>query len=146
MLQSEIVWRGTISLDEAPSPGATAPVVLVVTADAGLREASRRALTREGYAVMTAPHAGHAVLASIRAGRVDLLATELSMDDMSGPALAAQLRRHSPGLAAIYFANPGAHECEGVLVRPFNRDDLVAALETALMPVECRSARLTSAS
>jgi CheY-like chemotaxis protein len=144
-MQPEIVWRGTICLDEAPVREAAAPVVLVVTADEGLREVSSRVLAREGYTVITAPHAGHAVLASIRAGRVDLLATELSMEDVSGPALATQLRRHYPELAAIYFAKPGTHECEGVLVRPFTRDDLLAALMMATLPSSC-SQRLTSAS
>jgi CheY-like chemotaxis protein len=143
MPQPEIVWRGTIEIDEAPAPEATAPVVLVVTADVGLREASTRVLAREGYRVITAPHAGHAVLASIRAGRVDLLATELSMEDVSGPALAEQLRRRYPELAAVYFASPGSHECDGVLVRPFTRDDLLEALMMAALPASCS---VTSAS
>jgi hypothetical protein len=47
---------------------------------------------------------------------------------VSGPALAARLRRFCPSLATIYFATAGATECEGVLVRPFTRDDLLAAL------------------
>jgi len=74
------------------------------------------------------------VLACLRAGRVDLLATELSMDDQSGPVLAEKLRRHCPSLATVFFANHGSVECEGVLVRPFTRDDLLAALARARMP------------
>jgi len=107
---------------------AAALVALVVTPDVNLREASARALTREGYRVLTAAHAGHAVLACLRAGRVDLLAAELSMDDVSGPALADRLRRHCPDLVAVYFAKSGTPECQGVIVRPFTRDDLLAAL------------------
>lgn len=107
------------------------PVVLVVTGDADLREAAARAIERDGYTAITAAHAGHAVLACLKAGRVDLLATELSMEDVSGPALATRLRRFCPTLATVYFANAGATECDGVLVRPFARIDLLAALALA---------------
>lgn len=103
-------------------------MVLVVTPDANLREVSARVLTREGYRVLTAAHAGHAVLACIEAGRVDMLAVELSMDDVSGPALADRLRRHCPDLRAIYFGKSGTPECDGVIVRPFTREDLLRAL------------------
>jgi CheY-like chemotaxis protein len=105
-----------------------APVVLVVTPDANLREVSARVLTREGYRVLTASHAGHAVLACLGAGRVDVLAVELSMDDVSGPALADRLRRHCPDLKTVYFAKTGTPECDGVIVRPFTRDDLLSML------------------
>ena len=145
-MQPVIVWRGSIPLEEEPVRDAATPVVLVVTPDAGLREVATRVLTREGYTVLTAAHSGHAVLATLRSGRVDMLATELSMEDVSGPALAAQLRRHCPELAAVYFANPGSTECEGVLVRPFTRDDLLEALMMALLPSACGRERLTSAS
>ncbi len=145
-MQPVIVWRGSIPLQEEPVREAATPVVLVVTPDAGLREVAARVLTREGYSVLTAAHSGHAVLATLRSGRVDLLATELSMDDVSGPALASQLRRYCPELATVYFANPGSTECEGVLVRPFTRDDLLEALMLALLPSACGRERLTSAS
>ena len=104
-----------------------APVVLFVTADAQLREAVARVLPREGYRVLTASHAGHAVLQCLQT-RVDIAAIDLSMDDMSGPAIAERLRRQCPGLRAVYLAHSGTPECEGVLVRPFTRDDLLARL------------------
>ena len=110
-----------------PKPAA-GPVVLVVTPDDNLREVSSRVLTREGYRVLTAAHAGHALLACLQAGRIDMLAVELSMDDVSGPALAERLRRHCPDLRAVYFAKSGTPECDGVIVRPFTRDDLLRVL------------------
>lgn len=128
---ADYVWRGTIPVaDRQPAVGAE-PVVLIVTPDQGLRESAARVLRREGYRVVTAAHAGHATLACIRAGRVDLLATELTMEDMSGPALAARVRRQCPDVQTVYFAGLGTRECEGVLVRPFTRDDLLAALDRA---------------
>ena len=142
-MQSQTSRRGIAVATEAPEDhSADTPVVLVVTPDADLREASARVLKLEGYAVITAAHAGHAVLAGLKARRVDLMVAELAMEDISGPALAARLRRQFPAMATVYLANTGARECEGVLVRPFTRDDLFSALVTA----RAGTARLISAS
>ena len=109
-----------------------APVILLVTSDFDLRESTASALRSRGYQVLAAPHAGHAVLACIDAPRVDIAAIELSMDDVSGPVLAERLRRRCPGLRSVYLAKAGTPECEGVLVRPFSREDLVAKLIVSL--------------
>jgi CheY-like chemotaxis protein len=131
-MQPQTVRRVSIPIVDAhPLVEPNVPTVLVVTGDSDLRDASARVLGRQGYRVLTAAHAGHAVLACLKAGRIDFLAAELSMEDMSGPALTARLRRHCPELPAVYFANSGTPECEGVLVRPFTRDDLLAALAAA---------------
>ncbi len=128
-MQLETVRRIAIPVANRTMADATAaPVVLVVTPDANLREVSSRVLSREGYHVLTAAHAGHAVLACLQAGHVDMLAVELSMEDVSGPALAERLRRHCPDLRAVYFAKSGTPECDGVIVRPFTRDDLLRVL------------------
>ena len=112
----------------ASNPG----VVLLVTSDADLRDAAARVLREEGYDVLTAAHAGHAVLQCLQAPRVDVGLIEMSMDDVSGPALADRLRRQNPDLRTVYFARPGTVECEGVLVRPFTREDLLAQLTLTL--------------
>ena len=100
------------------------PVVLLVTSDRDLRESAAARAAEPGYQVLAAPHAGHAVLACMDAPRVDVAAIELSMEDMSGPVLAERLRRRCPGLRSLYLAKAGTPECEGVLVRPFSREDL----------------------
>jgi len=125
---SQTVWRGSIPVAETSGNWTTPPVVLIVASDTGLREASARVLTAAGYTVMTASHAGHAMLACITAGHVDVLAADLWMEDLSGPALAARLRRDCPDMATVYFAGAGTPECEGVLVQPFTREDLIAAV------------------
>jgi CheY-like chemotaxis protein len=123
------VRRVSIPIADPTAPEtARATVVLVVTPDANLREVSTRVLAREGYRVLNAAHGGHAVLACLEAGHVDVLAVELSMEDVSGPALAERLRRHCPDLRTVYFAKSGTPECDGVIVRPFTRDDLLAVL------------------
>ena len=93
-----------------------------------MREVGRRALTSERYRVRVASHSGHAVLMGLTS-HVDVLIAELSAQDISGPALARLLRKHHPGLRAIFMANPGTPDgIEHVVVRPFTRDDLLAHL------------------
>lgn len=112
-------------------------VVLIVSGDANLRAAAARVAAREGYRAITAAHAGHALLASLRQ-RIDVLAAELWMEEMSGPALADRLRRHNPSMGTVYFGSAGTRECAGVLVRPFTADDLIHSLLTARADVLCR--------
>ena len=115
-----------------PLPGGTLRRVLFVSADADLRAAAKRVLESEGYLVQAAAHSGHALL-HCRTSQFDVVVTELSGPDVSGPSLAEQLRRHCPGLSVIYLGNPGTPEgIDHVLVRPFTRDDLLDRLHTAL--------------
>ena len=127
---------GSSSIRSYGDHQADALVVLIVSPDANLREAAARVAVREGYRAVTAAHAGHAILASLR-DRIDVLAAELSMEEMSGPALAGKLRRHNPALGTVYFGNAGTHECDGVLVRPFTSDDLIRALVAAAADAVC---------
>jgi CheY-like chemotaxis protein len=108
-----------------------ATTVLLVTGDDDLRAVATRVLVREGYRVVPAAHSGHALLAGLAGGPIDVIAAEISMDEMSGPALTDRLRRLHPDVQAIYFAGEGTLESDGVLVRPFTRDDLLAQLEIA---------------
>jgi CheY-like chemotaxis protein len=107
------------------------PTVLVVSPDATLRGVGRDVLENAGYRVLTAAHSGHALLACLKAGRVDVLAAEVAMDDLAGPELAERLRRFSPDLTAVFFGSAGATDSPGVLVRPFAGEDLLAAIATA---------------
>jgi len=112
------------------NPGTAAPRVAVVAEDHELSEACARMLRQEGYAVETAPHSGHALLACLEGRPADVLIAELSMDEGSGPALARRMRRFNPNLRAIFIARRGvAAAAEGVLVRPFTRHELLACLQ-----------------
>lgn len=133
-MQPFAIRRVCISVDEARESVGARPLVLLVTDDGDLRAAAARALQDMGYDVEAVPHGGHALLACLNRTRVDVVVAELSMADTSGPALAERLRRHHPGLPAVYLARTGTPECEGVLVRPFTRDDLIRELEAALTP------------
>ena len=120
------VRRVSIPIDGARALRRT---VLLVTGDDDLRAAAARALAASDYDVIEAPHSGHALLRCLDASRVDVLVTELAMDDSSGLALARLLRRHHPDMLTLFFAQPGTPESEGVLVRPFTRDELLAQVE-----------------
>ncbi|MEO5894768.1 MAG: response regulator [Vicinamibacterales bacterium] len=135
-MHSIAVRRATVDIDTSKITPAAAPVALLVTPDRHLREAAARALEGDGYKVLSASHSGHAVLACLEAGYVDVAAIELSMDDISGPALTERLRRRCPAMRAIFFARSGTPECEGVLVRPFTRDDLLSKIGLSLVALE----------
>jgi DNA-binding response OmpR family regulator len=130
-MQPEAARRVSVAVRESKCAEPT-PVILLVTADRDLRESAAWALRSRGYRVLAAQHAGHAVLACMDAPHVDVAAIELSMEDVSGPVLAERLRRRCPGLRSVYLAKAGTPECDGVLVRPFSRDDLVEKLVVGL--------------
>jgi len=102
--------------------------VLLVTGDADLRAVGARVLEREGYDVATAAHAGHALLAALTWGRIDILLSEFMLDDMAGETLANALLRHHAGLRSVFMADAGTPPRESVVVRPFTRDDLLLQL------------------
>jgi CheY-like chemotaxis protein len=120
-------------------PVADAPIaprrVLFVSGDADLRAVVERVLERAGYQVHAVAHSGHALLLC-RTARFDLLIAELSGPDISGPALAEQVRRHCPGLTALYLGNLGTVDgVDNLLVRPFTKDDLLERIALALAGV-----------
>ena len=101
-------------------------VISVVTGDVELASACARVLADAGYAVHTAVHSGHALLACLQGRRTDLLIAELSMEEGSGPGLARRMRKYHPDVRALYIAKEGTLcDAENVLVRPFTRDDLL---------------------
>lgn len=128
-MESCTVRRVTIPMDfEMVEPAETRPTLLLVTGNADLRAVAARVLAREGYHVVIAAHSGHALLACL-SGRIDIMVAELALEDMTGPALAETLRRHQPALRAVYLGDAGTSPAEGVIVRPFTRDDLVLQLD-----------------
>jgi DNA-binding response OmpR family regulator len=109
------------------------PSVLIVTEDTALAMACRGTLEQAGYQVTCASHSGHALLECLSGRRADLLLTDLSMPDGSGPALAERLRRYYPQMQAVYFGRPGTVlSAANVLVRPFSRDELLSRVRGSI--------------
>jgi DNA-binding response OmpR family regulator len=120
--------EGPVAISKAEPATATCVVVLFVSPDADLRAVATRVLTREGYVVQTAAHAGHALLAGLMLDRIDILISEMAFDDMAGAALADRLRRNHSGLRSLFMGDIGTARGDGLLVRPFTRDDLLVEL------------------
>lgn len=118
----------------AEPPLKTATTVLVVTADQGLRAVVSRVLQREGYHVVSAAHAGHGLLAGLMHRRIDILISDVALDDTSGAAMADSLRRYHPAIRPLFLAAAGAARRDGVLVRPFTRDELLVELDALVTP------------
>jgi CheY-like chemotaxis protein len=123
-----------IALPAAQPATARAAIVLFVSPDPDLRAVATRVLTREGYVVVTAAHAGHALLAGLTLDRIDILISEMALDDMPGAALADRLRRHHVGLRSLLMAGADTPKGDGLIIRPFTRDDLMVELGALSSP------------
>jgi DNA-binding NtrC family response regulator len=106
--------------------------ILVLSHDANLRAAARRALERAGCVVMTASHGGHATLALVRRD-IEVLVVENELPEGSGKTVAARLRRYYPGLAVVVMCHRRSivPADEIALVRPFTADDLLDGIMNA---------------
>jgi CheY-like chemotaxis protein len=133
MKRAETCGVNHLALRPDFSGGAARAIVLFVSGDDDLRAVATRVLSDAGYSVATAAHAGHALLAGLTLDRIDVLVSEVTLDDMPGAALAERLRRHHPGMGSLLMADFGTPEGDGLVIRPFTRDHLLVALE-ALAP------------
>jgi DNA-binding NtrC family response regulator len=107
---------------EVGEPAAKPRTVLVLVDDVDWRDVVRRVLEQEGYVVLIARHAGHALLTCARhEGAIDLLISDEVTPDGRGRTIAKTLRAEQPGMRALLFGR-----------RPAERDSLVAAVRSAL--------------
>jgi CheY-like chemotaxis protein len=107
--------------------------VLFVSHDADLRAVAVRVLERAGFRATAVEHGGHALLALVERGAVDVLVIENELPEGPGGAIAARLRRHCPDLHVVRMcdrAEAARRKGEGtVVVRPFTADDLIDAVQ-----------------
>jgi DNA-binding NtrC family response regulator len=107
--------------------------VLLVEDEEGLRELTKRLLTRQGYTVVVAGDAQEATRRFDENPSIDVLLTDVVMPGASGPELVGQLTARRPGLKVIYMSgytddsivqhgvlNPGI----AFLHKPFSSDAL----------------------
>ncbi len=113
--------------------------MLFVTADRDLREVVARVLDRAGFDIVTAAHAGHALLAGLTFGRIDILVTDVTLDDMPGSALAESLRRYHLAMRTVFMTDGDGQRRSGQIVRPFTREDLLAELDRLTPAAICRA-------
>ncbi len=128
----------TPTTDE-PRGATTSPTVLVVEDEADLRDVIRRALEAEGLVVETAGD-GWQALARVIRRRPSLVVLDLVLPRLDGEDVAAALRMtHDPEIPILVISGwrdrtemarqVGAF---GYLEKPFETDDLITAVRSAL--------------
>jgi len=135
--------------DEAVAPGPPPPpapsgheTVLVVEDQPELRDLIQILLVEAGYHVLAAADPDEALaLGSAPGVTVDLLLTDVVMPEMSGPDLAAELRRRRPEVEVLFMsgyfgdalARYGLDETTAeVVAKPFRPDALLGAVRRTL--------------
>ena len=117
--------------------GKNGGTILVVDDEAVVRESTCKLLERNGYRAFAA-EGTQAVELAKREG-VDLVLLDLSMPDISGTEVLAELRRSGVEAPVIFFTGylTEADEYEGVasvLQKPFTVDELMNQVQQVLIP------------
>ena len=138
--------------DAADAPGAMrldtptrTAEVLIVDDDSEVRDLLCELLTTAGFKVNSAVD-GPAALDQVLKSRPDLLLLDFAMPGMNGAQIAATVRQTHPQLPIIfssgYADTSSLHAAVGadatVLRKPFQLEELLAAIDTALKPGEAR--------
>ncbi|MFL4557669.1 two-component system response regulator GlrR [Yersinia kristensenii] len=114
--------------------------LLLVDDDPSLLKLLGMRLTSEGFNVITA-ESGQEALRLLMREKIDLVISDLRMDEMDGMALFAEIQKHQPGMPVIILTAHGsipdavAATQQGVfsfLTKPVDRDALYKAIDAAL--------------
>ena len=114
--------------------------LLLVDDDPSLLKLLGMRLTSEGFHVTTA-ESGQEALRLLAREQIDLVISDLRMDEMDGMALFAEIQKHQPGMPVIILTAHGsipdavAATQQGVfsfLTKPVDRDALYKAIDEAL--------------
>jgi two-component system cell cycle sensor histidine kinase/response regulator CckA len=125
---------------DAP-PGDLRPIVLVVDDEAPLRQAMRRILQSAGYQVIEAQDGVTALKLMADDTPIDLLLADIGLPELSGDALAQEMRAKRPGLKVLYVSGEIDRllsertlpwKDESFLEKPFTREGLTQAVSLAL--------------
>ncbi|MWK54327.1 two-component system response regulator QseF/GlrR, partial [Escherichia coli] len=114
--------------------------LLLVDDDPGLLKLLGMRLTSEGYSVVTA-ESGQQGLRALGREKIDLVISDLRMDEMDGLQLFAEIQKVQPGMPVIILTAHGSipeavsATQQGVfsfLTKPVDRDALYKAIDEAL--------------
>ncbi|MBB4154110.1 two-component system cell cycle sensor histidine kinase/response regulator CckA [Sphingomonas jinjuensis] len=126
----------------APKPVETwgTGTVLLVEDEAMVRAVAERALSRQGYTVLTADN-GEAALQQLEAhGKPDLLISDVVMPQMDGPTLVRRVREQYPDLPIIFMSGYAEEQLRksidienvAFLPKPFSVQQLAEATRDVL--------------
>jgi two-component system, cell cycle sensor histidine kinase and response regulator CckA len=126
----------------APAPVLGEATILLVEDEEALREVTRRILTGGGYRVLTAATGGEALTAAeAQSEPIDLLLTDVIMQQMDGPHLAEQIKRVRPSIKVMFMSgfarailDSGDHHDAGVTLieKPFSGPALLIKVSQVL--------------
>jgi signal transduction histidine kinase len=134
---------GRVATDQSELPGAKpGEVVLVVEDDPLVLRLAVQLLTRLGYQTLEAHDGPEAIAMLERAGRIDLLFTDVVLPKgMNGTALAREAQRQKPNLKVLYMSGYTANAIihhgvldKGVhlLTKPFRKVELARKVRQVL--------------
>jgi CheY-like chemotaxis protein len=124
-------------------PPAARGTVLLADNEPFILTLGRAILTREGYRVVEARDGREAVEAYRRVGgAISLVVLDQAMPGLSGPAALAALRALDPAVRVLLVSGGPPDDLppevraalRGYLAKPFSRDQLLRAVESALAP------------
>lgn len=116
--------------------------ILLAEDDDEIRQVARRVLTHAGFLV-TATRDGAEALASLHGvdGKFDAVLSDILMPGMDGIELAVRARAEYPRLPFVFMTgvadiprdrDRASGLCEAILSKPFDIDELVGALKSAV--------------
>jgi PAS domain S-box-containing protein len=125
---------------EVQEPPRGNETILVVEDEAEVRGLTCQALRSLGYLVLEAPSGGEGLAAiERRAGRIDLVLTDMMMPGMTGAEMVDRIRRSRPGVRVLIVSGHAdaiarAKTCAGLrlLAKPFTPAKLAVAVREAL--------------
>ncbi len=100
----EAVAKPPLPSKEKPSDLWGSGTILVVEDEDMVRAIAERALSRQGYTVITAENGEVALELLENAGRPDLLVSDVVMPLMDGPTMARQVRQKYPDLPILFMS------------------------------------------
>jgi two-component system cell cycle sensor histidine kinase/response regulator CckA len=114
--------------------------ILLVEDEDMVRAVAERALTRQGYTVLTAENGEAALELIASSDRPDLLISDVVMPTMDGPTMVARVRRRYPDLPILFMSGYAEEQLRrsidldhvAFLPKPFSVQQLAEAARDAL--------------
>ena len=115
--------------------------ILLVEDEDMVRAVAQRALTRQGYTVLTAENGEAALELIATSDRPDLLISDVVMPTMDGPTMVARVRQRYPDLPIVFMSGYAEEQLRksidldhvAFLPKPFSVQQLAEAARDALM-------------
>ncbi|MEO7469644.1 MAG: response regulator, partial [Sphingobium limneticum] len=116
--------------------------VLLVEDEAMVRAVAERALTRQGYTVLTAENGEAALELLEKTGKPDLLISDVVMPSMDGPTMVRHVRKRYPDLPILFMSGYAEEQLRksidldnvAFLPKPFSVQQLAEAARAILVP------------